>query len=181
MKKYVLFALFCSLLNPIFSQEDDLYDKLNNPLEISEYEGGLIQRDFYFLENIKGVEYNVLIITDLLTKEKHGYLTISIDDDIPNSTKFYSGYLSFDEINTCLLSLDYINNYVQLTTPTNYIDIKYKNKNNVQVGAYYDDLPKKWIGFTKTNKKQKYFAISNLKKLVPVMIKAKVLINEKTK
>ena len=177
--------LFCSYL--AFSQQKQSAEpeSASRTLEFMKKDGTLIQREFYPLGKVKGVDCEVLIITDIISKKKMGCLRLTTEFPSSYSTDSYIGTLDYDEIAACIKSIDYINENLIETTPPAYTEIEYKTRDKVEVGAYYSEKKNTWSAYVKTksytSKSMEFFAASDLQQLASIMGQAKSIIEEKTK
>ena len=72
MKKlFILLVLLCSVAVSN-AQEKETEKSQSKAVLFEESIGSLIKKDFYNLSKVRGVENQVLILTDILTGEKNG-------------------------------------------------------------------------------------------------------------
>ena len=187
MKKMLLIALLTVLCGVSYAQEkkDASQESSSKTLEFMKKDGTLIQREFYPLGKVKGVECEVLIITDVISKKKMGCLRLKTKYSSSYSSDTYIGTLDFDEMDACMKSISFINESVITTTPSAYTEVEYKTRDRVEVGAFYQERSSSWRAYVQTksytNNSMEFFAASELTQLLSIMEQAKRLIEEKTK
>ena len=187
MKK-ILFALVMLLIGgTAFAQEKQNATEESNSktLEFMKKDGTLIQREFYPLGKVKGVECEVLVITDLISKKKIGCMRLKTSYSSSYSSDTYIGTLDYDEIDACIKSINYINTSVINSKPEMYTEVEYKTRDKVEVGAFYQENKSNWRAYVQTksytNRSMEFFAASELTELASKMTQAKAIIEENTK
>lgn len=184
MKKlFILLVLLCSVAVSN-AQEKETEKSQSKAVLFEESIGSLIRKDFYNLPKIRGVETQVLILTDILTGKKIGCLRIEPKQyTSPNTTCV--GTLDFDELDAAIKSLSYIKETILPTTPDVYSEIVFKSIDGVQLGTYFNEKTKKWVGFIYTNsytsRSAKYCDERELSEMIEIMKTAKSKIQELTK
>lgn len=190
MKKLLvlLIALSLSTIN-VFAQntptEEEHKKSESKTLEFMESSGFFIQKEYFYLSSINGVEYEVLVITNLMNGNKMGCLTVTTTNSSSYSTDEYVGTLDYDEIDACIQCLTKLQDEILPSIPTVYTELEYKTRDGVKIGAYYDTNKAKWYGYvyTKdyTSRSLGFFKDSNIPTIINVMNQAKAMIMEKTK
>lgn len=151
MKKLIL-TLFISVL--VFSvasaQQAPEPESKSKTIEFLSKDGSFLLKDFLSSTKIDGLDFQVLIITNIKDNSKIGCLRLTtkyIDDT-------YIGTLDEDELDACILCLTYIKDNLLNTAPTNYTEVEYSTRDGVEFGAYYtiDKNPSKnkWNIYAKT-------------------------------
>ena len=187
MKKIFLLiiALVCGCMAFAQEKQETVPESSSKTLEFMKKNGTLIQRDFYPIGKVKGVDCEVLIITDLISQKKIGCLRLKTTNSSSYSTDTYIGTLDYDEIAACIKSINFLNENVIVGKPTVYTEVEYSTRDKVEVGAYYSEKKSKWIAYVKTksysNKSIEFFDASELSQLVSIMEQAKIVIDEKTR
>lgn len=189
MKKILMVTLLTLLCGFSYAQEkkDASQESSSKTLEFMKKDGTLLQREFYQLGKVNGVECEVLIITDVISKKKMGCLRLKTRyfSSSSFSSDTYIGILDYDEIDACMKSITFINESVITTTPTAYTEVEYKTRDRVEVGAFYQEKLSTWKAYVQTksytDKSMAFFAASDLSQLLTFMGQAKTLIDEKTK
>lgn len=184
MKKlFILLVLLCSVAVSN-AQEKETEKSQSNAVLFEQSIGSLIRKDFYNLPKVRGVENQVLILTDILTGKKIGCLRIETKP-FSSSNETYVGRLDFDELDAAIKSLSYIKETILPTTPDVYSEIVFKSKDGVQLGTYFNEKTKKWVVFiyTKsyTSRSAKYCDETELSEMIEIMKTAKDKIQELTK
>ena len=184
MKKlFFLLVLLCSVAVSN-AQEKETEKSQSNAVLFEQSIGSLIRKDFYNLPKVRGVENQVLILTDILTGKKIGCLRIETKP-FSASNETYVGRLDFDELDAAIKSLSYIKETILPTTPDVYSEIVFKSKDGVQLGTYFNEKTKKWVVviYTKsyTSRSAKYFDETELSEMIEIMKTAKSKIQGLTK
>lgn len=133
----------------MFAQSEKEPESKSKAIEFSKKDGALIKKEFYDVGVVKGIEFQVLIMTDELSKEKIGALRIKTSRYSSSGTDEYVGTLDFDEIDACLKSLGYLQSNIISSTPPTYTECGYATKDDVQIGAYSSDK-KGWVIYIQT-------------------------------
>ena len=182
MKKlFILLVLLCSVAVSN-AQEKETEKSQSKAVLFEQSIGSLIRKDFYNLPKIRGVETQVLILTDILTGKKIGCLRIEPKQySSPNGV----GTLDFEELDAAIKSLSYIKENILPTAPDVYSEIVFKSKDGVQLGTYFNEKTKKWVVFIYTNsytsRSAAYCDETQLSKMIEIMKTAKSKIQELTK
>lgn len=186
MKKIILACMVAILATmAVFAQEqakDAVPESKSKTIEFLKTDGSLLIKEFYALERIKGVECQVLVITNVVTKKKIGCLRLETKYIGSYSSDSYIGTLDSDELDACIQSLQYIKDTLLPSTPEVYTEVEYKTNDGVKFGAYYAN--NKWTAYvyTKgyTSRSAAFINTENIDKFIAVMQQAKTLIAEKT-
>lgn len=189
MKKYsaIIALLLCGFLSFAQTEKNTEDKSKSKALEFLSKDGSFILKEFYELGTVKGVNCEVLIITDVVKNEKIGCLRVETSHYVSYSygSDTYTGTLDYDELDACVKSIRYIQETLLPSSPEVYTESEYKTRDNVKVGAYYDVSKSKWTAYmyTKgyTSKSAEFFDSSNLTELCDLMEKAKSMIAEKVK
>lgn len=181
MKK-ILFALVMLLIGgTAFAQEkQNATEELNSKtLEFLEKDGTLIRKEFYPLGKVGITEYEVLVITDLISNKKIGCMRLKTSFVTSYSSNTNIGTIDYDEIEDCIKSINYIHTSITNSKPEMYTEFEYKTRDNVEIGAFYQENKSNWRAYVQT--KSVSFAASELTELASKMTQAKAIIEEKTK
>ena len=184
MKKlFILLVLLCSVAVSN-AQEKETEKSQSKAVLFEESIGSLIKKDFYNLSKVRGVENQVLILTDILTGEKMGCLRMKLQQ-YSSSNEHCVGTLDFEELDAAIKSLSYIKENILPTTPDVYSEIVFKSKDGVQLGTYFNEKTKKWVVFIYTNsytsRSAAYCDETELSEMIEIMKTAKSKIQELTK
>lgn len=183
----VVFALLVAVFATMtaFAQEqakDAVPESKSKAVEFLKTDGSLLIKEFYDLEKIKGVECQVLVITNVVSKKKIGCLRLETKYSSSYSSDSYIGTLDSDELDACIQSLQYIKDTLLPSTPEVYTEVEYKTNDGVKFGAYFAN--NKWTAYvyTKgyTSRSAAFINAENIDKFIAVMQQAKALITEKT-
>jgi hypothetical protein len=113
--------------------------------------GSLIKKEFTKIDEIKKVEIQTLVITDLLSKTstKGIKLETSVSKSYGSSTK--ACFLDADEIDGFVRSGQLLLQELATAKSDNYIEYQYTSRDGFQSGAYSNDK-KEWSYFLKLEK-----------------------------
>ena len=119
MKKlFILLVLLCSVAVSN-AQEKETEKSQSKAVLFEQSIGSLIRKDFYNLPKIRGVETQVLILTDILTGTKIGCLRMETKYHSSYSSDTYVGTLDFEELDAAIKSLSYIKETISTCTVEN--------------------------------------------------------------
>lgn len=181
MKKTILLILLALVPMFIFAQEGKETESKSKAVEFSKKDGTLLRKEFYDIGSVKGIEFQVLIMTDELSKEKLGALRIKTSYYSSVGTDDYVGTLDFDEIDACLKSLEYIQNTIITSTPATYTECGYSTKDNVEIGTYSSEK-KGWVVYIQTKgyttRSLKFVDLKEFPKVIKYITSAKSKIQE---
>ncbi len=183
MKKILITIVLMCCCCLAFSQEKQSpeQESTSKTIEFMRKDGTLLQREFYPLGKVIGVDCEVLVITDLISKKKIGCLRLTTESSYNSDT--YIGTLDYDEIAACMKSINYISENLLDVVPTTYTEVEYKTRDKVMIGAYSKNG--KWSAYVQTKsyttRSIAFLAANDLQQLVSIMEQAKSLIEEKTK
>lgn len=133
------------------------------------------------MPDVKGIENEVLIITDVLSGVKYGCMRlITVYKGVGHTLDKYIGTLDYEELDACIKSLTYINGELLPTRPDCYTEVEYKTLDNLRIGAYYSSEWKAFV-YTKgyTHRSAEYINSKHIESLISVMEQAKDMIKEK--
>lgn len=159
MKK-ILFILLLFFSANIFAQEDTEIE--NTTQNISQEENTLFLSEKYPLGEINGIDFDMQIITNILTNEKKGYLYVELFNSSGRLQKIFSNKIEIDEINKFKETLEYINNTFYSTKPTVKTELAYKTKNNILFETYYNKRNIKWDAIIVLDTDYRYSSKKNL-------------------
>lgn len=184
MKKVLLITLAAFMTVAGFAQEKASDDKSESKtLEFMSRGSSLIKKEFYDLGAVKGVKCQVLIVTNLLQNSKLGCLRLETTYTGYSTSDTYIGTLDYDEIDDCITSINFIRENILPSTPEVYTETEYSTRDNIEVGAYYNEKKAAWTAYvyTKnyTSRSAEFFDSASLSSLVEIMTKAKEMIAEK--
>lgn len=183
MKKLLLLIMVMLCTSTIYSQEEKETTSKSKSVEFLAKGGSLISKEFYDIKKVKGVNCQVLILTDIVANKKMGCLRLETSYTSRVSTDTYVGTLDEDEIDACIKSLEYISSTILPSTPETYTEIQYNSRDGVKFGAY--SKKDKWSTFvyTKsyTSRSAEFFDSSNLSELINTLKQAKEMIEGKIK
>lgn len=112
MKKVLIAFLTVVFATMIaFAQEqakDAIPESKSKAIEFLKTDGSLLIKEFYDLVKVKGVECQVLVITNVVSKKKIGCLRLETKYSSSYSSDSCIGTLDSDELDACIQSLQYI-------------------------------------------------------------------------
>lgn len=183
MKKFLsIAALMFAIVFSASAQEskDSEPASKSTTVEFLAKDGTLLQKDFYPLGAVKGVDCEVLIITDVLDGTKVGCVRLETTYRSQYSSDTYIGTLDADELDACIQSLNYIKNDVLNTKPDNYVEFTYSTKDGVRIGAFYNQTKATWTTYVRTksytSRSAEYFSSDNLDTLISTLESGKRII-----
>lgn len=188
MKKILfILALMISTIALGQEQTNETIKSKSKSVEFMEKEGSFLKKEFYKLGKVKGVECEVLIMTDLVENTKVGCLRL-ITSRI--SGPQYVGTLDSDELAAATQCLEYIKEQVLPTKSDVYTEYMYLSRDDVKLGVYsefingYVNNDMRWRIFVQTRiwlDSKEYFNAKHLDKLIEYLKQAKQMIEDKTK
>ena len=121
MKQFVV-TLMCVLLAcvPVFAQsqvKEEIPESKSKSLEFLKADGTFIVKEFYDLQKVKGVECQVLIMSNAVSGTKMGCLRLETNYRSQYSSDSYIGTLDSDELDACIQSLEYIKKHIVAFNP----------------------------------------------------------------
>lgn len=165
MRYILLMLLFCSGLvcrGQAGSEKNEEAKDLTKLEEFSSKAGNLIEKEFFFLGEVKELEINLLTIRDLIKNTKIEGVKFEVEYSIGSYgsiKRSTNAFIDYDEIDGMVKSLTYLKNNVFATQRLNYTEVAYKSRSGVEVGAYFDENKKDWHPFLKVSK---YISDSNI-------------------
>lgn len=178
MKKFLFSLLVAVLAIPAFAQSLEKDKSDSKAVAFSSRQGALITKVFYPIGDVKGVNFEVLLMVDELKQEKIACLRLKTYSSVTEDD--YIGTLDADEIDACMQSLAYIKDKLLPTTPEMYTECEYKSKDGIRMGAFSSS--KEWSSFvyTKsyTSRSAKFLKEEDLPVIIEKLSEAKQKIAE---
>lgn len=147
--------------------------------------GVFIKKEFYDLSKVKTIEFQVLVLSNLMNDTKMGCLRLKTKEYKTYSTQSYTGTLDSDEIDACLQCLNMLKDKVILSTPTVYTETEYKTRDGVKIGAYFDLSKNKWTTYVQTksytDNSLVFVDTDNIPEIISRLEEAKRIIKENVK
>lgn len=187
MKAKVFILAIVTLFAASMSYAQQKEESASTTLQFMKSSGSFLLKEFYDLAVIKGVTCKVLIITDVVSNKKMGCMRLETKylSSYSDSPDIYIGTLDADELDACISSLTYLKENILSKEAETYTEAQYTSRDNVEIGAYFNDSKKKWTAYVQTksytSNSMKFFEADNLDALAAEMQKAKEMILEKTK
>jgi hypothetical protein len=151
MKNIILLACLFLPLQYLFAQEEPSRSQV---VEFLKKDGKLLQKQYHSIGQIGRIEFENIIICDLVNDEKIGALRIIVSEGsaLSSETGRYIGTLDFDEIEDCLKSLKYMKEKTSSTADT-YTEYEYLTRDGVKIGVYSGKLKSNpWVFFVRTDR-----------------------------
>lgn len=186
MKKYffLLVTLMLSLTSSAQEAKQEFKSE-SNSVEFMSKNGTFIYKEFYDLPKVKKIEFQVLIMTDIVNNSKLGCLRLITHYNASYGNSTYIGTLDYEEIDACIQCLEKLNSEIFTSTPSTYVEAEYKTKDGVKIGAYYDEAKSAWKSYvyTKnyTSNSAEFINSENIVKIIANLKEAKTMISEKIK
>ena len=178
MKKFLFSLLVAVLAIPAFAQSLEKDKSDSKAVAFSSRQGALITKVFYPIGDVKGVNFEVLLMVDELKQEKIACLRLKTYSSVTEDD--YIGTIDADEIDACMQSLAYIKDKLLPTTPEMYTECEYKSKDGISMGAF--SCSKGWSSFdyTKsyTSRSAKFLKEEDLPVIIEKLSEAKQKIAE---
>lgn len=182
MKKFFLFLSIMLSIN-VFSEEHTKSE--SKTVDFLSENGTFIQKEYYELPKVKGIEFSVLVLTDLMSTRKMGCLRLKTKEYKTYSTQEYIGTLDADEIDACLQCLNLLKDKVITSSPSVYTETEYKTRDGVIVGSFYNTSKSQWTAYiqTKSYIQESFTSINsdNIPEIIDRLKQAKIIIAEKAK
>lgn len=180
MKKTIIAFLvsfsFCSFANADFESEGFKTETIH----FSSEDGSFLKKVYYKLEKVAGMEFEVLVTTDLNTSQKSACLRLK-KSSYPNT---FIGTMNTNEIDAALQSLVYIRDNLSNLKPEQYTEYVYRTIDGVKFCAFYDDFYRKWKGSIQTKPDEldskSEVKFSDFQKIIDNLNEAKIIINNNT-
>lgn len=183
MKKTLLFLSVLILsISSLAQTNQEIPSSKSTAVEFLNCHGSLIIKEYYNLPKVKGVECQVLILTDIVNGNKLGCLRLTTHYSSGYSSDSYIGTLDYDELDACIKSLQYIKETLLPSTPLIYTEVEYKTKDGVEIGAYFSKDKWKAYVYTKDyiSRSAEFLDTANIDSFIAIMNQAKNLIAERT-
>ncbi len=144
-----------------------------------------VSKEFHNIGKVKGIDCQVLILSDLVSKDKIGCLRLETKYvSSYKSIETYRGTLDFDEIGNCLKCLYYLKDNILMSMPNVDTEVDYKSRDGVRFGAYFNEKKRKWQAFVYTKsynvKSAEYIDSANIEELINFLETSQKVISEKT-
>jgi len=124
--------------------------ELSNAEKFSEKSGSLIKKTFLDVGKIRGIEFQVIYFTDLLSESKTSALRIEKEISKSYGTETKVAILDADEIDGLMKSIKLIQNNILQSKPENYTEVSYKSRSGFEAGCY--SKAEGWDAFIKIEK-----------------------------
>ena len=186
MKKYLILLITLMLSITSFAQGNAKdFKSESNSLQFMSQNGSFIYKEFFDLPSVKKIEFQILIMTDLVDQEKMGCLRLKTQYKSNYGTTTYIGTLDYDEIDACIQCLEKLQSDILPSVPSSYVEVTYQTKDGVKIGAYCNEGKSNWKAYVYTRgynvDSAEFINAENIVKIIENLKTAKSMIEEKTK
>ena len=184
MKKTILLAILAiAAFIPSFAQEADKPESKSNTVLFEERGNSLIERTFYDIGAIPGVEFQCIVIRNVQNEGKVGALRIITHNYIRDSYYEYIGTIDSDELDAFIKSLEFMNEIATTkeTPDDKYTEYEYHSRDDVRL-CLFSTKKKSWEIVVKPvtySKKSFFYAKSSkLPEIIELTKKSKAQLDE---
>jgi hypothetical protein len=139
MKKFILVAVFLCCFQYTFSQvKKEIPEAPKSKLEsFSENSGTMLKKEFFDVAIVKGVQFEVLKLTDMSNNSVEAGLRISATLGSGSYLSSYVAFLDKDEIDGFEKAIDYmLTNVSTSSVPVNNIEYRYMSRSGFSATVY---------------------------------------------
>jgi hypothetical protein len=186
--KRVIFYAFLMALGGVaaFSQEAETKPepegKSNATIFLST-SGTFIKKEYHPIGTAKAFDFEVLVLTDVLSSEKMACLKIKTIAQTPSQplADEYADTLDADEVEECIKSLMYIKNNLMASKPQVYTECEYRSREGLKFGAFWNSR-NTWSVYFYMNAQKSFQSLSaaDLDAMLLKLIEAKAKIESLT-
>lgn len=190
---FLFVSLFaCAQESSIAQGQGVTKESKSKAVQFMDRDGSILKKVYHNLGKVKGIECQVIILTDLKNNEKLGCLQLGTKGNLVfgGSRPNYDGILDSDELAAAIQSLEYIKDEVLPNKPSTYTEVLYISRDNVKLGAYTEIINNsngksyKWRVFVKPNyydESLEDFNTKHIETFIEYLKKAQSIISENTK
>ena len=121
--------------------------ELSNAEKFSAKAGTLIQKEFVDLGKVANAKIQVVYYTDLISSESVSSVRFEYEAAGSYTTDTKIASLDSDEIEGLIKSIQFMQDKVFVTTPTNYTEVTFISRGGFKAGCYWDSG--KWSPYLK--------------------------------
>lgn len=144
--------------------------------EVLATSGALLEKQFYDIGKVKGIEVQILRVKNLSSKVEFNAVRLSYTYRSQYSSDEKIATLDAEEMDGLLKSMDYILNITIKENKTTYSEVVFTSRTGTRVGVYYDLIAEEWKAFVEIDKYKTnssvFFGTNSLQELYNVFVKA---------
>ena len=185
MKKTILLAILAiTALIPSFAQEADKQESKSNTILFQERGNSLMERKYFDIGTIPGVEFQNIVISNVQSGEKVGALRLITSDysSVLKRSETFIGTIDSDELESCIKALEFMNNIVN-TQDITEVDTEYefRSRDNVRI-CIFTSRKKSWEMVIQpvqySNRSSLYLKADKMPEIIELTKKAKAQLDE---
>lgn len=185
MKKTILLAILAiTAFIPSFAQEADKPESKSNTVLFQERGNSLMERKYFDIGTIPGIEFQNIVITNVQSEEKVGALRLITSDysSVLKRSETFIGTIDSDELESCIKALEFMNNIVN-TQDITEVDTEYefRSRDNVRI-CIFTSRKKSWEMVIQpvqySNRSSLYLKADKMPEIIELTKKAKAQLDE---
>lgn len=185
MKKTILLAILAiTAFIPSFAQEADKQESKSNTILFQERGNSLMERKYFDIGTIPGVEFQNIVISNVQSGEKVGALRLITSDysSVLKRSETFIGTIDSDELESCIKALEFMNNIVN-TQDITEVDTEYefRSRDNVRI-CIFTSRKKSWEMVIQpvqySNRSSLYLKADKMPEIIELTKKAKAQLDE---
>lgn len=185
MKKTILLAMLAiAAFIPSFAQEADKQESKSNTILFQERGNSLMERKYFDIGTIPGVEFQNIVISNVQSGEKVGALRLITSDysSVLKRSETFIGTIDSDELESCIKALEFMNNIVN-TQDITEVDTEYefRSRDNVRI-CIFTSRKKSWEMVIQpvqySNRSSLYLKADKMPEIIELTKKAKAQLDE---
>lgn len=185
MKKTILLAILAiTAFIPSFAQEADKQESKSNTILFQERGNSLMERKYFDIGTIPGVEFQNIVISNVQSGEKVGALRFITSDysSVLKRSETFIGTIDSDELESCIKALEFMNNIVN-TQDITEVDTEYefRSRDNVRI-CIFTSRKKSWEMVIQpvqySNRSSLYLKADKMPEIIELTKKAKAQLDE---
>lgn len=185
MKKTILLAILAiTAFIPSFAQEADKQESKSNTILFQERGNSLMERKYFDIGTIPGVEFQNIVISNVQSGEKVGALRLITSDysSVLKRSETFIGTIDSDELESCIKALEFMNNIVN-TQDITEVDTEYefRSRDNVRI-CIFTSRKKSWEMVIQpvqySNRSSLYLKADKMSEIIELTKKAKAQLDE---
>ena len=185
MKKTILLAILAiTAFIPSFAQEADKPESKSNTVLFQERGNSLMERKYFDIGTIPGVEFQNIVISNVQSGEKVGALRLITSDysSVLKRSETFIGTIDSDELESFIKALEFMNNIVN-TQDITEVDTEYefRSRDNVRI-CIFTSRKKSWEMVIQpvqySNRSSLYLKADKMPEIIELTKKAKAQLDE---
>lgn len=145
--------------------------------EFSLKSGTLIRKEFIDVGTIKGIEVQVLKVSDLHSGNGISALRLNRSVQGRYTSASHTAALDADELDDLMRAINNLKMNVFPTSPYTYTEVTFQSKAGFEAGAYYDQDRMKWVAYLRLEKYDRdsmvFLSVSDFDELLTLIGEAK--------